>query len=352
MSDNDLSSSLVEQVRSASADATPLCIVGGASKSFFGKECQGERLDVSGHRGIASYEPTELVVTARAGTALSEIEAALAANNQMLPFEPPRFTAGATLGGMVAAGLSGPRRPWGGSVRDAVLGVKLLNGSGEILRLGGQVMKNVAGYDLSRLQVGALGTLGVLLEVSVKVLPRPASEHTLRFDLDAAEAAAQLKTWSNQQVPISATLHVDGQLFLRLSASARCVDMSIARLGGESADPAIWNAVRDQTLAFFRADLPLWRISLPAAAPSLNLPGSELIEWNGALRWLNSDLPAATLRQRVSALGGHATLFRNHDGMNSIFQPLPPVMMALHQRIKHALDPNGIFNRGRLYPDL
>lgn len=352
MSDHDLTRQLVDQVRAASAEAKPLCIFGGASKAFYGRRCQGEILDVTGHRGITSYEPTELVVTARAGTPLTEIEAPLAANNQMLPFEPPQFRTSTTLGGMVAAGLSGPRRPWGGSVRDAVLGVKLLNGRGEMLRLGGQVMKNVAGYDLSRLQVGALGTLGVLLEVSLKVLPRPASEHTVCFNLDATEAAARLKTWANQQIPISATLQVDGQLFLRLSASTRCVDMSIARLGGESADPAIWNAVRDQTLPFFRSDTPLWRISLPAAASSLNLPGSELIEWNGALRWLHSDLPAATLRQRVSALGGHATLFRSHDGMNDIFQPLPPTMMALHQRVKHALDPNGIFNRGRLYPDL
>ena len=367
---------LIEQVKQAISRRTPICIVGGGSKSFFGRACNGEALDVSGHRGIVAYEPTELVITARAGTPLAEIEAALAANNQMLPFEPPHFSPptraaeresyvhtdnphslspalsrsrergqnSATLGGMVAAGLSGPRRPWGGSVRDAVLGVKLLNGRGEVLRLGGQVMKNVAGYDVSRLMVGALGTLGVLLEVSVKVLPRPACERTLVFEGDAKTLPATL--------PISASIQFDGKNFLRLSASSRCVEMAAGSLGGEAADPAIWAAVRDQTLPFFQTDLPLWRISLPPAAPALNLPGNELIEWAGAQRWLATDLPAETIRQRVGALGGHATLFRNHTAADLVFQPLPAAMLALHQRVKKSLDPHGIFNPGHLYAEL
>jgi glycolate oxidase FAD binding subunit len=336
---------LIERIKQAITNRTPLCIRGGGSKTFYGRAGVGETLNVSGHRGIIAYEPTELVITARAGTPLAEIEAVLAANQQMLPFEPPHFTETSTLGGMVAAGLSGPRRPWGGSVRDAVLGVKLLNGRGEVLRLGGQVMKNVAGYDVSRLMVGALGTLGVLLEVSLKVLPRPASERTLLFQPgEAAIRAAQL--------PISASLEVDGKRYLRLSASARCVEQAIAQMGGDQTDASIWAAVRDQTHPFFATDLPLWRISLPAAAPALNLPGSELIEWNGALRWLISDLPGKTLRQRVVTLGGHATLFKGHDGGGKVFQPLPPAMLALHQRVKLALDPQRIFNPGRLYPEL
>ncbi len=347
---------VIERVKQAIASRTPLCIRGGGSKAFYGRACTGEVLDVSGHRGIVAYEPTELVITARAGTPLAEIEALLAQNNQMLPFEPPHYGPGTTLGGMVAAGLSGPRRPWGGSVRDAVLGVKLLNGRGEVLRLGGQVMKNVAGYDVSRLMVGALGTLGALLEVSLKVLPRPADERSLAFELDTAGAAEKLRDWTRKQLPLSASLQVDGRLYLRLSASSRCVDTASQVLGGEPVDAAIWTAVRDQTLPFFQGDLPLWRVSLPAAAPALNLPGSELIEWGGAQRWLrmeqNSDLPAKALRQRVSALGGHATLFRGHDGVDEVFQPLPPAMLALHQRIKQALDPHGIFNPGRLYADL
>ena len=345
MFETDLTNQFVERVRAALSDATPLCISGGGSKVFYGRACAGELLDVSGHRGIVAYEPTELVITAHAGTPLAEIEAALAANNQMLPFEPPHFSELTTLGGMVATGLSGPRRPWGGSVRDAVLGVKLLNGRGEVLRLGGQVMKNVAGYDVSRLMVGALGTLGVLLDVSVKVLPRPACERTLVFD-------SSTKPSRLSEMPVSASLELDGRLYLRLSASSRCVEMAADSLGGEAADPAIWTAARDQTLPFFQTALPLWRISLPPAAPALNLLGNEMIEWAGAQRWLASDLPTKTIRQRVSALGGHATLFRNHTATDSVFQPLPPAMLALQQRIKQALDPHAIFNRGRLYPEL
>jgi glycolate oxidase FAD binding subunit len=324
-----------------------LCIRGGNSKAFFGRACAGEALDVSRHRGIVAYEPTELVITARAGTPLVEIEAALAANNQMLSFEPPHFSPHATLGGMVASGLSGPRRPWGGSVRDAVLGVKLINGRGEVLRLGGQVMKNVAGYDVSRLMVGALGTLGVLLEVSVKVLPRPACERTLVFETATRTLPPEL--------PISASLLVDGKRYLRLSASSRCVEMAAGLLGGEAAnqiDPEIWTSVREQTHPFFAGQAPLWRVSLPAAAPDLDIPGPSLIEWGGAQRWLRTDLPANMLRQRVSARGGHATLFRGHHGAAEVFQPLAPAMLALHQRVKQALDPHGIFNPGRLYAEL
>jgi glycolate oxidase FAD binding subunit len=374
MSVDAMQQELIDRVRQASASRTALCITCGGSKAFYGRACAGDTLDVSSHRGIVAYEPTELVITARAGTPLAEIEAVLAANNQMLPFEPPHFSGKATLGGMAATGLSGPRRPWGGSVRDAVLGIKLLNGRGEVLRLGGQVMKNVAGYDVSRLMVGALGTLGVLLEVSVKVLPRPACERTLVFDdvgrksrqAPSAEWASNLPaegaikplfrptntTNTAPQMPISASMELDGRLYLRLSASSRCVEMAADSLGGETADPAIWTAVRDQTLPFFQTDLPLWRISLPPAAPALNLLGNELIEWTGAQRWLASELPAKTIRQRVGALGGHATLFRNHAAADSVFQPLAPAMLALQQRIKQALDPHAIFNPGRLYPEL
>jgi glycolate oxidase FAD binding subunit len=342
--EHNIETHLVDQVLAAAAHVTPLRIHGGNSKVFYGRACVGVPLDVSDHRGIIAYEPTELVITARSGTPLADIEAALAANNQMLPFEPPHFSPFTTLGGMVAAGLSGPRRPWGGSVRDAVLGVKLINGRGEVLRLGGQVMKNVAGYDVSRLMAGALGTLGVLLEVSIKVLPRPACERTLVFETDA--------NLVRPEMPISASLQVDGKHYLRLSASSRCVETAAQSLGGEAGDAAIWAAARDQTLPFFSGSAPLWRVSLPAAAPALDVPGHSLIEWGGALRWLRTDLPAAMLRQRVAAQGGHATLFRGHHGAGEIFQPLPPAMLALHQRVKKALDPHGIFNPGRLYAEL
>jgi glycolate oxidase FAD binding subunit len=339
---------LIAQVQQALATRTPLCITGGGSKRFYGRPCTGEALELAGHRGIVAYEPAELVLTARAGTSLVEVEALLAANQQMFPFEPPSFSPHATLGGMVAAGLSGPRRPWGGAVRDAVLGVKLLNGRGEVLRLGGQVMKNVAGYDLSRLMTGALGTLGVMLEVSLKVLPRPAEERTLVFELDAAAAAARQIEWGRRPLPLSATLYHAGRLRVRLSGSSQGVRAAAAVLGGEETDSAIWADVREQRLAFFQAREPLWRISLPPAAPAL--AGEILSEWGGALRWLVSTEPAESIRRRVVALGGHATCFRGP--VDQVFQPLSPPLLALHQRVKQALDPHGLFNPGRLYEAL
>jgi glycolate oxidase FAD binding subunit len=309
-------------------------------------------LDVSGHRGIVSYEPSELVVTARAGTPLAEIEAVLAEHGQLLPFEPPHFGPGATLGGMVAAGLSGPRRPWGGSVRDAVLGVRLINGQGEALRFGGQVMKNVAGYDLSRLMAGALGSLGVLLEVSVKALPRPAEERTRMFELSAEAADVRQLEWGRLPLSLSGTLYDGERLFVRLCGSTQGVAAGLAALGGEEVSEGPWRAAREQTLPFFQGDGPLWRISLPAAAPTLGLPGRTLTEWGGALRWLRTDLSAELVRQRAAALGGHATLFRGHDGTGEVFQPLAPALLALHQRVKRALDPHGILNPGRMYAGL
>lgn len=348
----DKQAELLDRVRQAAAAGTPLCIRGGGGKAFYGRRCEGELLDVSAHRGVVSYEPSELVITARASTPLADIEALLAENGQLFPFEPPHFSPHATLGGMVAAGLSGPRRPWGGSVRDAVLGVKIVNGRGEVLRFGGQVMKNVAGYDLSRLMAGALGTLGVLLEVSLKVLPRPAEERTRVFELGAEAAAARQIEWGRLPLSLSGTLYHAGRLHVRLCGSGQGVRAALDRLGGEEIAESPWMAAREQTHPFFRGEGPLWRISLPAAAPALNLPGETLTEWGGALRWLRADLPAETLGRRVSALGGHATLFRGHDGRGEVFQPLAPAMLALHQRLKLALDPHGIFNPGRMYAGL
>ncbi|MBM4180305.1 MAG: glycolate oxidase subunit GlcE [Betaproteobacteria bacterium] len=348
----DKQAELLDRVRQAAAAGTPLCIRGGGGKTFYGRHCEGEPLEVSGHRGIVSYEPSELVVTARAGTPLAEIETALADNGQLFPFEPPHFGPAATLGGMVAAGLSGPRRPWGGSVRDAVLGVKLLNGKGEVLRFGGQVMKNVAGYDLSRLMAGALGTLGVLLEVSVKVLPRPAEERTRAFELDAGAAAARQIEWGRLPLSLSGTLYDGERLYVRLCGSAQGVAAGLESLGGEEVSDGPWREAREQTLPFFQGEAPLWRISLPAAAPALNLPGASLTEWGGALRWLRTDLPAELVRQRAAALGGHATLFRGHDGRGEVFQPLAPALRVLHMQVKRALDPLGLFNPGRMYAGL
>lgn len=352
---HDLSRELQERVAEAAASGTSLNIVGGDSKAFIGRAAQGAPLEVAGHRGVVSYEPRELVLTARTGTPLREIEDLLAAQGQMLPFEPPHFGATATLGGTIACGLSGPRRPYAGSARDHVLGVRLLNGRAEVLRFGGEVMKNVAGYDLSRLQAGAFGTLGLMLDVSLKVVPRPAEETTLVQERGAADSLAYLAELARKPLPLSAACHDGARLYLRLSGAATAVAQSRALLGGEGLAEGenFWrDKIKEQRHGFFDGDLPLWRLSLPPAAPWIELPGKVLLDWGGAQRWLRSEAPAESIRQLAVSVGGHAALFKGGDRKGQVFQPLPPAMAALHRRLKHAFDPQGLFNPGRMYPDL
>ncbi len=355
MSD-DISQSLAEAVRAAAAAGRSLAIRGGGSKDFYGREAAGEPLEVGGHRGIVSYEPTELVVTARGGTPLAELEAALAARGQMLGCEPPRFGPG-TVGGMVAAGLSGPRRPYAGSVRDFVLGAKLLNGKGEVLRFGGQVMKNVAGYDVSRLQAGALGAFGVLLELSLKVLPVPQAELTLVQPRPLLEAVEVFNRWAGQPLPLSATAWVDGRACIRLSGAAAAVRVAAETLGGERLDGeaagAFWAGLREQTDAFFDGLAPLWRLSLPPAAQQPALPGGTwLLEWGGAQRWWRGEAAPETVFAAARAAGGHAACFRGGGRAGEVFQPLAPALMRVHRELKRAFDPQRVFNPGRLYADL
>ena len=343
-------------IRAAARDGTPLRIRGGGSKDFFGGPLAGTPLDVSGYCGIIDYDPSELVLTARAGTPLADIEATLQAQGQMLAFEPPHFGAPATFGGCIAAGLSGPRRACAGAVRDFVLGVRLLDGRGDDLHFGGRVMKNVAGFDVSRLLAGSLGTLGVLLEVSVKVLPLPVAEATLHFEHTAADALALLNTWGGQPLPLSASTWQDGMLTVRLSGARAAVNAAVAQLGGarveDAAAATYWQDIREQRTAFFATALPLWRLSVKSTTPPLNLPGRQLIEWGGSLRWLASDADAQTVRAAARYGGGHATLFRGGEKNAGAFHPLPAALMALHRNLKRSFDPAGIFNRGRLYPDL
>ncbi|HET7363067.1 MAG TPA: glycolate oxidase subunit GlcE [Burkholderiales bacterium] len=343
---------LQDQIRVAAERAAPLQVRGGGSKDFYGNEPRGELLDTRSYAGIVDYEPSELVLTARGGTALAEVEAIVGAKGQCLPFEPPHFGA-ATLGGCVAAGLSGPRRAAAGALRDFVLGVKLIDGRGRVLEFGGRVMKNVAGYDVSRLVAGSLGTLGVIAEASVKVLPRPPAERTLRFDMDQTAALDAMNVWAGEPLPISATAWHDGALYVRLAGSPAAVQAATPRLGGaEVGDSmAFWRAIREQTYAFFAGDQPLWRIAVPSAAAPLGLAGNQLLEWNGALRWLRSRASAEEVRAAAKRAGGHATLFRARDKSAGAFTPLDPVLLRLHRALKSAFDPAGILNPGRMYAE-
>jgi len=348
---NDASAQLLDQVNQALAARTPLVIQGSGSKAFLGRPVAGEVLDTREHRGIVTYDPTELVITVRAGTPLVELEAALAEAGQMLPCEPPHFGEGATVGGMIAAGLSGPRRPWSGSVRDFVLGTRVITGQGKLMRFGGEVMKNVAGYDLSRLMAASFGCLGVITEVSLKVLPVPRLCSSLRVEMPLERALLKLAEWGQQPVPISAASH-DGQaLHLRLEGGEGSVKAARERIGGENLDSGYWNELREQRLAFFNDARPLWRLSLPNDTPMLAMAGEQLTDWAGAQRWLKSDADAQTIRNVVSEVGGHATCF-TPGAAPSPFQPLDEPLLRYHRQLKAALDPQGIFNPGRMYSEV
>ncbi|HUQ24883.1 MAG TPA: glycolate oxidase subunit GlcE [Burkholderiales bacterium] len=339
---------LQSRIRAAADARTALRIRGGGSKDFYGNEPRGEVLDTRGYAGIVSYEPTELVVTARCGTPLAELEQILLKNSQFLPFEPPHFGAAATLGGCIAAGLAGPRRAAAGAVRDFVLGTKLVDGRGQALQFGGAVMKNVAGYDVSRVLAGSLGTLGLIAEASVKVLPRPLSERTMRLEATESEALATMNRWAGQPLPVSATAWHDGGLFVRLSGAEPAVHAAAHRIGGETSPSSIWEEIREQTQAFFSGPEPLWRVSVPSTAAPLGVPGRQLIEWGGALRWVKTTAGADTIRGAAR----HATLFRASDKTAGAFSPLEPINARLHKALKSAFDPAGIFNPGRMYADL
>jgi glycolate oxidase FAD binding subunit len=348
------------RIRAAAAAHTPLAIRGGGTKAFLGEVARGEPFDTRAYAGIVDYEPTELVITARAGTSLAAIEAAMADAGQMLAFEPPHFGDGATLGGAIAAGLSGPRRPYAGAARDFVLGMRVIDGRGDDLAFGGRVMKNVAGFDVARLMTGAMGTLGVIAEVSLKCLPLPKAEATRVFELSADEAIHKVNAWGGQPLPLSATAFAQGLLHVRFSGAAPAVESACAKLGGSAvADgPAFWHAIREQTHAHFAAaresGAALWRLSVRATAPHADLGGAQLVEWGGALRWLVAGERAdpARIRAWASDHGGHATLFRGADRSAGTLHPLPAPVLALHQRLKAGFDPHGILNPGRMYATL
>ncbi len=354
---------LVAQIKSARAEQRSLCIRGGGTKDFYGQAPLGDKLDTRNLTGISSYEPSELVVTARAGTPLREVEAALAGKRQYLAFEPPHFGAQSTVGGMVAAGLAGPARAAVGNVRDFVLGATMINGKGEVLTFGGQVMKNVAGYDVSRVLAGSMGILGVIAEVSLKVLPLPRASATLRFEGEQAQALAMLHRIAASAIPLNASAWCNGTLLIRLSGANAAVASATKALGGDvlSAVAAgdFWDGVRHQRDAYFIAagdavatGATLWRLSVPATSAPLTLDGATLIEWGGALRWLVSRAPHASVRHAVQSVGGHATIYHAPQRAGEVFMPLGDALMRIHRQLKRAFDPDRVLNPGRLYADL
>ncbi len=355
---------LCDRVRAAASDSRQLSVRGGGTKNFYGEPPQGEPLQTDELTGIVSYEPSELFVTAGAGTRLIELEAALAETGQCLAFEPPRFGNVATIGGMVAAGLSGPARASTGSMRDHVLGAKLINGRGEWLTFGGQVIKNVAGYDVSRVLAGSMGVLGVITEVSLKVLPVAPAEATLVFECSQGDALRMLNEWGGQPLPLNASCWREsdgtGRLWLRLRGAVAAVAAACKRLGGERIDPveaaAGWLAIRDQTLPWFgeRGQRDLWRLSVPQWAAPLDLARSPLIEWHGGQRWYLATIDEGpTVRAAARAAGGHATLFiaatPNAATLNR-FDALSRPLARIHRALMNEFDPHAVFHRGRFYP--
>jgi len=355
----DISPLLQSQMQDAYKNKTPLQIRAGNSKHFYGNPKDGKLLDVSAHQGIISYEPTELVVTARAGTRLTEIESTLNESNQMLAFEPPHFAEAtshdnATIGGTIACNMSGPRRAYAGAARDFVLGCNIINGKAEKLKFGGQVMKNVAGYDASRLMSGAMGTLGVILDISLKVLPKPETEITLGHQCDIHQAMENMHQWVKQSLPLSASCYINSQLFIRLSGNHSSVSTAQQKIGGDVIDNAenFWQQIKDQSHDFFKPDNPIWRLSLASNTPPLeNLSGNTLYEWGGALRWLSSDEPEKKIRDTLNSVGGHATLFKKNKLNVAPFHQLNPGMLTIHKQLKHAFDPENILNPGCMYKE-
>ncbi|MGB1108946.1 MAG: glycolate oxidase subunit GlcE [Gammaproteobacteria bacterium] len=353
---NDQSKPLAEAVQEAFQNKTPLKLVGGDSKAFLPNPCDAAPLSLAEHRGVVSYEPTELVITARSGTSLTELRETLADKGQHLPFEPPGFAPSATLGGTLACGLSGPARPYAGAARDMVLGTRIINGKGESLKFGGEVMKNVAGYDLSRLMVGAFGTLGLITEASLKVLPVPPATKTLSFSMDQAEAIRRCNEWAGQPYPITATAWNANQLYVRLSGAAQAVESAHKSLGGElEADNGLWNELAEHKHPFFRPlseDESLWRLSVPQTAAVIDNLQETLVEWGGGQRWIISTEGDDLLRDIATKLGGHATRFRSAgEPRAGVFQAPKPGLMAVHTRVKQAMDPAGILNPCVLYPE-
>ncbi|MGI9275574.1 MAG: glycolate oxidase subunit GlcE [Endozoicomonas sp.] len=347
----DISHKIIDQVLTIRQDQSALNIIGGDSKSFLGRTPAGSPLHLREHTGIVDYQPEELVITARAGTTLQEVEQTLSVQGQILACEPPLFDGKATIGGTLACNLSGPARPWAGSIRDHVLGLRLINGKGEHLRFGGQVMKNVAGYDVSRLQAGAMGTLGVIAEVSLKVMPGPAATLTLAKQADAEEAIHAMNKHSAEAAPLAGACWSEGIMYLRLAGAQSAVEKTAEQWSGDVLDnnASIWRDLREQQLSFFLDDKPLWRFSIRSSAAHFLTDGDWLIDWAGSQRWLRGHYSRMELDKLAEDAGGTVSIFHGGDRQGEVFHQPAPGLIALQKRIKASFDPDGLFNPGRLY---
>ncbi len=359
MQNQDQTDELVGQVNQAIETKTAINITGGGSKAFLGRSQDAQVLNTSAHVGVVSYEPTELVVTVRTGTPMGELNELLRENGQALPFEPPVLETG-TIGGVLACGLSGPARPFAGSARDYVLGMRVINGQGQALRFGGEVMKNVAGYDAARLHVGAFGSLGVLLETSMKVLPLPEAQVTLKHELTKPNDNAALVKMMRQPLPLSAAAILNRSQYIRLSGSDSAVRAAAKTCGGEVVPEgeAFWQSIREFNHAFFNDNRPLWRLSVPEFCPAISIEGTNesdwLLDWAGAQRFLKTDADAASIYAAVASVSGHATCYSANRvaGNAPLFQPLEGAMMLLQSRLRDSFDAHRLFNPGRFHPEL
>ncbi len=348
----DSKADIASQVMDAYQKRHPFCIQTGGTKYFYGRKIQGERLSLQNLNGIIEYEPSELFITAYSGTLIHEIEQTIDQQNQMLPFEPPHFGPQATLGGMIATGLSGPRRISCGAIRDSILGVEIINGKGEVLQFGGKVMKNVAGYDVSRLMCGALGTLGILISITLRLIPKPACERTVVIPLNIKDVIEKMTSIANSTMPISATFYDGDYLYIRLAGSLSTIKTCSSKIGGEQIDEhqRFWENIKEHKHEFFKTDLPLWRISVPPYTAPLEVPGSYVMEWNGGLRWYATDTSAEEIRSKVTNTAGHACLFKGNT-TKQIFHPLSNTELSIHRRLKQAFDPASILNPGKMYAE-
>ena len=351
MQGQDITAKICDAVSDAYQASQALHIQAGQSKLFYGNEPVGTVLNVSTHKGIIDYEPSELFITARCGTSLHEIESVLAEHNQMLPFEPPAFGSDATIGGTIACGVSGPRRPYAGAARDNVLGTHIVNGKGEYLRFGGQVMKNVAGYDISRLMCGSFGTLGIMLQISLKVIPAQPDEITLSIECNEHDAVSRMHEWMQTDLPITGTYFEANHLFVRIAGVEATLHKVKSILGGTqvSESEKFWHAVKEQQRDFFKKSDSLWRLVIPSNSPSLAENGECTLEWNGGLRWLKTDMNHNDVFSMAENLSGHATLYRAKNKPANCFQPLSSRVQSLQLNMKKAFDPKGILNPGRMY---